>query len=425
MTMVKDPVCGMEIAAQDAHAVRELDGQHLHFCSADCLAAFEAEPGKYLGNVPSATTGVSPETPALVRVELPVSGMGSEHCAGVVAEALKAVPGVAAVAVKLDAGRAFVDYDPGRTALPALISVVEQAGYGVDRATARIGIRDLRCASCVVFIEDQLKATTGVVAASVNVGTQEAAVTYLPGRVNLATIREAIESVGYQTMTAPSEQPPDKEQAEREAEYKSLWRKFLFAAIISVPVLAVSYPAFLPVLRDLSMETMRLLWGLTAVLVLPVLFYSGGHFFSGAWSALRHRAADMNTLIALGTGAAWLYSVTAVALPQIFPAGTSEPFFDVVSVVTALVVLGQVLELRAKGRTSEAIKKLMGLQARTARVVRDGQELDIPVEEVLVGDVVLVRPGEKVPVDGSVLEGRSWRAARPWTRACLPASRCP
>ncbi len=126
--MVKDPVCGMEIPAQDAHAVRDVGGQRLHFCSADCLAAFEAEPGKYLGNVPSATTGVSPETPALVRVDLPVSGMGSEHCAGVVAEALKAVAGVAAVAVKLDSGRAFVDYATGQTSLSALVSTVEHAG---------------------------------------------------------------------------------------------------------------------------------------------------------------------------------------------------------------------------------------------------------------------------------------------------------
>jgi len=138
-----------------------------------------------------------------------------------------------------------------------------------------------------------------------------------------------------------------------------------------------------------------------------VLLWSGSGFFRGAWSAFKHRAADMNTLIALGTGAAWLYSGVTVLVPGIFPEGTAEPFYDVVAVVIALVVLGQALELRAKGRTSEAIKKLMGLQAKTARVIRDGQEVDIPVEEVLVGDIVLVRPGEKIPVDGVIVEGSS------------------
>ncbi|MBI4769835.1 MAG: copper-translocating P-type ATPase [Chloroflexi bacterium] len=164
---------------------------------------------------------------------------------------------------------------------------------------------------------------------------------------------------------------------------------------------------------------------MAALITLPVLFWSGSDFFTGAWAALKHRAANMNTLIATGTAAAWLYSVVAVLLPGIFPKGTSEPFFDVVAVVIALVVLGQALELRAKGRTSEAIKKLMGLQAKTARVIRDGQELDLPVEEVLVGDVILVRPGEKVPVDGVILDGSSAVDESMLTGESLPVSKKP
>ena len=171
------------------------------------------------------------------------------------------------------------------------------------------------------------------------------------------------------------------------------------------------------------METLRLAWGMAALLTLPVLFWSGGHFFSGAWAALKHRSANMNTLIALGTAAAWLYSTIAILFPGIFPEGTSEPFYDVVAVVIALVVLGQALELRAKGRTSEAIKKLMGLQAKTARVIRDGHELDIPVEEVLVGDVVQVRPGEKVPVDGVIVDGSSAVDESMLTGESLPVSK--
>jgi len=199
----------------------------------------------------------------------------------------------------------------------------------------------------------------------------------------------------------------DAAAQERDREYRRLRSKFVVAALIALPVVIVSYPAYVPGLMTLSKEATRLMWAVTAVAVLPVLFYSGGHFFTGAWHALRHRSADMNTLIALGTSAAWLYSVVAVAFPTLFPPGTAEPFFDVVAVVVALVVLGQVLELRAKGRSSEAIRKLMGLQAKTARVIRDSVERDLPVEEVLVDDIVVVRPGEKVPVDGVVQDGHS------------------
>src|SRR5574338_832728 len=171
------------------------------------------------------------------------------------------------------------------------------------------------------------------------------------------------------------------------------------------------------------MDTLRAVWLGAAVLTIPVLFYSGGHFFTGAWAALKHRSANMNTLIALGTGAAWLYSTIAVLFPAIFPEGTSEPFYDVVAVVIALVVLGQALELRAKGQSSEAIKKLLGLQAKTARVVRDGKDLDVPVEEVLVADVIQVRPGEKVPVDGVIGEGSSAVDESMLTGESLPVSK--
>ncbi len=230
---------------------------------------------------------------------------------------------------------------------------------------------------------------------------------YLPSVTNLHEIEEAVESTGYKATKPPSEKPEDKEAEEREKEYRTLMAKFIFAAIIAVPVMIVGYPKWFPVLRDLSTGTVQILWGLSGLATLPVLLWSGSHFFTGAWSAFRRRAADMNTLIAVGTGAAWVYSSVAILFPHIFPEGTAEPFYDVSNVVIGLVVLGQALELRAKGRSSEAIKKLIGLQAKTARVLRDGREIDLPMEEVLAGDIVVVRPGEKVPVDGEVTEGSS------------------
>ncbi len=210
-----------------------------------------------------------------------------------------------------------------------------------------------------------------------------------------------------QTMHIHEAEAGDQEATTREREYRSLLRKFWFAALISVPVVLTAYPEYVPFLREQSDITLRLIWALDALLTLPVLLWSGLQFFTGAWQAFRHHSANMNTLIAVGTGAAWLYSVAVITVPSAFPEGTAEPFFDVVAVVIALVVLGQALEIRAKGRTSEAIRKLLDLQAKTAHVIRNGTEYDVPVDDVVVGDIVIVRPGEQIPVDGIVIEGRS------------------
>lgn len=188
-------------------------------------------------------------------------------------------------------------------------------------------------------------------------------------------------------------------------------RKFWFAAAISVPVIALSYPDLIPGLRDwmpMGSSTRRTVWALLGVISFPVLVWAGSQFFTGMWDALKHRAANMHTLIAIGISAAFLYSVVAVVWPGLFPnPSLAEVFWDVTDVVVALVVLGLALEIKAKGRTSQAIKKLIGLQAKTARVLRDGKEIDIAVEEVLVNDTVIVRPGEKSPVDGRVTVGAS------------------
>jgi P-type Cu+ transporter len=430
--MVKDPVCGMDIEPQDAVVSREHMGRTFYFCSPNCVAQFDADPHRYAQAalaateaplpVGSATTGFNPALP-LVRIELPVLGLKREGDGRAVEAAVAGVPGVRSAHANTGSGVVTVEYDPQRTTTAALAAGLRPAGFRAGGAQTRIGIEGLRCASCVGFIEDDLQATPGVLNASVNVGTQEATIAYLPQQTTLAQLYGVIQDWGYQARPATSAEPVDKQEAEHEREYRSLFRKFLFAAFISVPVLITAYPQFIPFVRDWSMATLRLAWLAAALLTLPVLAWSGGHFFTGAWAALKHRAANMNTLIALGTGAAWLYSTVAILFPRLFPAGTSEPFYDVVAVVIALVVLGQALELRAKGRTSEAIKKLMGLQAKTARVIRDGQELDLPVEEVLVGDVVQVRPGEKVPVDGVILEGSSAVDESMLTGESLPVSK--
>jgi len=417
---VRDPVCGMEIEPQSAFAKREHMGQTYYFCSQACVSQFDKDPHQYV--MTSATTGYNPQQP-LTRIELPISGPSLKEHSAHLESALRAVEDVDKVKVNSTAGLVEVEYNAQKVGLSKITGSIKAAGFTIGGTQTRIGIENLRCASCVKSIEDELRSTPGVLNASVNIGTQEATVEYLPQKTTLSQLNSAIETWGYKPRPAASDEPVDKQEEAHAREYRRLMNKFWFAAAVSLPVMATAYYQFIPGLKDLGMDSLRLLWGVTALLTLPVMFWSGSDFFTGAWAAFKHRAANMNTLIALGTSAAWLYSTFAVLFPSVFPKGTSEPFFDVVAVVIALVILGQALELRAKGQSGAAIKKLLGLQARTARVVRDGKEMDLPVEEVLVGDVIQVRPGEKVPVDGVIVEGGSAVDESMLTGESIPASK--
>ena len=368
-------------------------------------------------SAPTREKGATPSSSSRrEHIELPIGGMTCPHCAPAVEKALKAVPGVEKSHVNLVNAMASIDYDATRAKVSDLLQAIRSVGYTTGTAKMRIPIKYMHCASCVTRIELALQMTPGVVAASASLGTNAVDVEYQPEKASFDTIRKAIESAGHRVAepkpakTAEGEDLSPEDAAQRE-EYGTLLRKFWFAAVISVPVLALSYPKYLPYLRDwlpAGSAELRVVWALLGVLTFPVLVWSGSQFFIGMWDALKHRSANMHTLIAIGITAAFLYSGVAVAVPQIFPsAELAEVFWDVTAVVTALVVLGLALELKAKGRTSAAIKKLIGLQAKTARVLRDGKEFDVPVEEVVVGDTVIVRPGDKVPVDGDVTDGAS------------------
>ena len=341
------------------------------------------------------------------NAEFSLLNIDCPSCAGTIENALKEVEGVRDAHVNAATEKVHVSYEPSKARISDLVGKIEKVGYRVGRDTLRVSVRGMHCASCVRAIEESLRRTPGVLNATVSPATETATVEYLPSLADFRAIKDAVESTGYFTAHLLKEEEPDRETEDRLAEYRSLIKKFWFAALVSIPVLATAYPEYVPGLSQLSRTTIRWIWAVDGLLALAVLFYSGRHFLTGAVSAFRHRSADMNTLIGVGTSAAWLFSAVAIAVPGIFPEGTAEPFFDVTAVVIALVVLGQALEVRAKGRTSAAIRKLLDLQAKTARVVRDGKEIDIPVEEVEVDDIVVVRPGEKMPVDGVVVEGAS------------------
>jgi Cu+-exporting ATPase len=403
---VRDPVCGMTIDPAQAFATRQQAGETVYFCSPRCVQQFDREHTR------SATTGIT-ENGNLRRIELSVASFDGRQGAKRLEEQLTALPGVRQVTANARTKLLRVDYDPSQTGVEALVERARAAGYTLGTATTQLAIQGMHCASCVVTIEEALKKTSGVLEASVNLATEQAHLTYLPGLIDRKGLERAVEAAGYQVRaeSAPTETSLERADVDRAQEYRTLLRKFWFAAIISIPVIILSYPQFFPGLRDWltpGSVTLRVVWAVLGVLTLPMFFWAGNHFFTGMWQALKHRQANMHTLIAVGISAAWLYSTVAVMVPQIFPTQQlAQTFYDVTAVVTALVNLGLALELRAKGRTGEAIKKLIGLQAKTARVIRDGVEQDIPFEEVLSGDTVVVRPGEKVPVDGVVLSGAS------------------
>ncbi|MEN3334634.1 MAG: P-type Cu+ transporter [Blastocatellia bacterium] len=283
-------------------------------------------------------------------------------------------------------------------------------------AQADLSITGMSCAACAHHIEQSLSATAGVRRANVNFATLRAAVEYDPATTDVPHLVEAVKEAGYRASDiaeAEFADEADAERAAREKEYNEARRKFWVAAWLSLPVLLIAMShGRIAALNFAGAEWLQL------VLTTPVVFYSGWPFYRGAWAALRHRLADMNTLIAVGTGAAYLYSLAATIAPGFFApghqgigemAGMAKPpvYFEAAGVIIALILLGRMLESRARGKTSNAIRKLVGLQAKTARVIREGRQHDIAIGDVMLGDTIIVRPGEKIPVDGVILDGAS------------------
>lgn len=404
---VVDPICGMTIDPDQAVATRTEAGETSYFCSERCVRQFDRD------HTTSATTGVS-NGAGLQRIDLPLVDADSPQGAHAVQTALRTLLGVAEAVVNPTTTHLQLAFDPTRTTISAVIAALKPLGYQVGSATIQLGIQGMQCGSCVTTLERLLSHTPGVLAATVNLATEQATIGYLPGLIESAGLTQAVEQAGFTVRMGGAPQSAtsvDREEQDRAQEYATLLRKFWVAAIIAVPVMIFSYPDMIPGLREWltpGSDARRIVWAILGVLTLPVIFWSGSHFFTGMWQGLKHRQANMHTLIATGISAAWIYSTIAVAVPAIFPSmALAEVFYDVSAVVVALVNLGLAMELKAKGRTSAAIKTLIGLQAKTARVVRDGREIDIPVEEVLVHDTVIVRPGEKIAVDGIVIDGQS------------------
>ena len=342
----RDPVCGMTIDPATAPATSSIGGRTYWFCSGSCKDTFDAEPERY-----------GPVATAHTRCELPVTGMHCASCAARVEKALASASGVSSANVNFATSRATVQYDPAATDAGALAQVVRDLGYDVLEPGGEGGAADAE-------------------------GLQEA------------------------------------EAREREGIYRRQKIRFLVSLLLSVPVAVLAmaghlFPSLEPVLDFPARPWLEL------ALTTPVLFWAGGEFFIGAWSSARHRSADMNTLVSVGTLSAYLYSVVATVAPGLLSVGAGQAthghgmvssagvYYEVAAIIVTLILMGRLLEARARSKTSGAIRALIGLQPKLARVERGGIEADIPISEVRVGDLILVRPGEKVPVDGEVVDGGS------------------
>ena len=346
------------------------------------------------------------------HLSLPVEGMTCASCVGRVERALNAVPSVHRAAVNLATERADITFT-GAADPQAVVRAIQSVGYAVREESTELAIEGMTCASCVGRVEKALAQVPGVRQATVNLATERARVVHLAGSVSTADLEAAVERAGYKARRLSADTPDtaDQENERRENEARGLRRSLLIAAVLSLPVFILEMGSHLiPAMHHwvtgvLGLQTS---WYIQFVLASLVLFGPGLRFFHKGIPALLRGAPDMNSLVAVGTSAAYGYSVVATFLPHVLPQGTANVYFEAAAVIVTLILLGRSLEARAKGRTSQAIKRLVGLQARTARVERNGETLELALDQVTTGDVVLVRPGEKIAVDGEVVEGASY-----------------
>jgi len=345
---------------------------------------------------------------ALKKISLPIEGMTCASCVERNEKLLRSLPGVTSADVNFATEKAQVEFDPDVVDVARLTSEIAGIGYKVITEKIELAVQGMSCASCVEHVQKALAGVEGAVAVSVNLATERATIEYVPGTAGREDFVRAVVSAGYQVLDVGGEaEEEDVEARLRLKEYRRLQLKVVVGASLAIPIFLISLPGVYTHLGPL--KNMNTLMVVSWIMATPVQFWVGGQFYRGAWSAARHGTTNMNTLVAVGSSAAYFYSAAGVVFEEYFLRhGLEMPmYFDTAAVIITLILFGRMLEARAKGQTSEAIKKLMGLTPRTARVVRDGAEVDVAVEEVVAGDTVIVRPGERIPVDGIVREGSS------------------
>ena len=385
--MAIDPVCGMTVEEARAPAKVEYAGKSYYFCAQGCQRAFEQDPEQVLREGPKGMGSLATSPPLQIGRLTPKDQTGAK----------------------------------GKTA-PVRRSAVSDKAQSLT-----IPIEGMSCASCVARIEEGLRTLRGVARASVNLATETATVEFLPSQTGQKAIQDTIRNLGYtpgsEAESAMGATPSSiSDERRQQVALEALKLRFWIATSLTVSIMILAMSRHL----DLTIPQQTSFW-IQLVLATPIQFWAGWQFYRGTVAAARHRSSDMNTLIATGTSAAYAYSMVATVTPDLLVAGGATPavYFDTSAAIITLILFGRLMESRAKGRASEAIRKLASLQPKTARLLRDAQEVDIPIEEVQIGDLILVRPGEKVPVDGTVREGTSAIDESMLTGESLPVDKEP
>ena len=337
----------------------------------------------------------TPNSKKTGKAHIHITGMTCTTCAATLEKGLAETPGVEQANVSFASEKASIEYDPSKVDFAKIKDIISQIGYGVATKKSIFPVGGMTCASCVTRVEEALSSVPGVISASVNLASEKATVEYTEG-TDVSDLRRAVKDAGYEL--GPETERLEDVNVAAQRELRGIRNRFIFAAVLASSIMALMW-------APLFAGKPYLLW----VLATPVQFWAGWRFYRGAWGALRHRTADMNTLVAVGTSAAYFYSMIAVLFPTLFAASGVELglYFDTSAMIITLILLGRFLETRARGQTSEAIRKLIALNPKTALIIRDGEEKEIAIEDAQVGDLILVRPGERVPVDGIIREGYS------------------
>jgi Cu+-exporting ATPase len=362
------------------------------------------------------------------QITMPVIGMTCANCAATIERSAKNTEGVDEVVVNFGSDKVTVTYDPARTSLPGLIARIERAGYQIPLSTVELPITGMTCANCVNTVERTLtKKVPGIIQATVNFATEKATVNYIPGAVSQADMIAAIERAGYGVIQAEAgEALVDAEAAARAAEISRQTRQLWTGLFFTFWVFFIAHNWLLLFISTYGFGSLDNWvyppWVNFALFVLatPVQFYTGRDYYSGAAKSLRHKTANMDVLVALGASVAYFYSVIVA-----FGLLSSPTYFETAATIITLIKFGKLMEARAKGKASAAIKTLIGLQAKSARVERNGTEIDIPTEQVQPGDILIIRPGEKIPVDGTVISGASTVDESMLTGESLPVDKRP
>ena len=343
----------------------------------------------------------------LSELTLPISGMTCASCVSHVENALKELPGISKIVVNLATNKANLSYDPQRVKLDDMRRAVTDVGYAITTAELTLDVRGMTCASCVGHVEGALKELRGVQEAVVNLGLNTARVVYIPGVVSTSTMKRAVREVGYEAQErSEGADALDRERQAREEEIKLQGRNLLIAGIIGLVVMIGTFYEMLGPFKAFVPEFLSYKW-VIGLLTTPIVFGPGRQFFTNSWRGLKHGVTDMNLLYATGIGAAYGIAVINTLFPKAGFGGEGATFFESAALLTGFIILGRWLEALTRGRTSEAIRKLMKLQPKIARVMRKGKEEEIPADEVELEDLILIRPGESIAVDGEVIEGYS------------------